>query len=332
MISSKGTQMEHFSFDTAFRHFLNGKGPKGFMWKYILAYTVVLGVGYIAFFALFFSGMTEQITNLIELEESGREPELQDVFGFILPFLLTIPLTMAFTLAFMSVFESMAQRFYIRGEGLGLRLGADELRVAAVYCIWAAIWLALTLLVLGVSVALIAPTLIEALNAPSSAPPDINPGPILLMFPVTIIVSLVACFIGVRLSPAAAMTIRDRKIRFFSAWGATKGRFWPMVGAFLVIYMIGYAIMMGVQIVAMPIMMGMIMSQGESFVGMTEPDPEALFSAISPAIFIMFGVMSLFGAVSSAFMQYGFAGVTSKAALTDPNWDQRGMESANIFD
>ena len=332
MIGTKGTQMEHFSFDTAFRHFLNGKGPRGFMWKYILTYSLALGAGYIVFFALFFSGMTGQMTNLIKLESSQQEPELQDIFGFILPFLLTIPLTMAFTLVFMSVFESMAQRFYIRGEGLSLRLGADELRVAAVFCIWSVLWLALTLAIMGVSLALIAPALIEALNSPTSAPPDIDPGPILLIFPLTIITGLVACFIGVRLSPAAAMTIRDRKVRFFSAWGATKGRFWPMVGAFLVIYMIGYAIMMGAQIVTMPVMMGVMMSQGDRFVGMTEPDPEALFSAISPMIFIMFGVMSLFGAVSSAFMQYGFAGVTSKAALTDPNWDQRGLESANIFD
>ncbi len=49
-------------------------------------------------------------------------------------------------------------------------------------------------------------------------------------------------WLGVRLSLATVLTFAERRIQLFSSWGLTKGRFWPLLGMYLIITVINFGI------------------------------------------------------------------------------------------
>jgi len=42
-------------------------------------------------------------------------------------------------------------------------------------------------------------------------------------------------FFATRLSPCFAQTVKDRKIAFFDAWNISHGRFWPILGGYVIL-------------------------------------------------------------------------------------------------
>ena len=109
------------------------------------------------------------------------------------------------------------------------------------------------------------------------------------------LIGMFAWFVGlllvaVRLAPAASMTVRDGTIRIFEAWSMTKPHFWPMLGSYLVVGVIGYIIIYIIMIVVVVAAFGnadfiSVMS------GLSEDEPERVFSALgeqmkSPRVFI----------------------------------------------
>lgn len=302
---------EKFTFDSAFQHFYKTKGPSGFMWKYLLTYSLVMGALFALFYVPLFSSMFSLMFRDILNDGSMTESELNsEVLQLMLTFAWVIPLFMIAYFVTYSIFEASALRRYLRQEGFSLKFGADELRIMAVLLMWSGCLL-LAYLLLGVGVlAIMAPVILSG---------DAGNVSVLGLIPLLMLaVLLPMLFFGVRLSPATAITMRDRKITFFSAFPVTKGRFWPLLGAFLVVYLIVYAIQMAGQFIAMIPMVGGMMSALSS----ADPeDPAAVMAMFSnPLVLIALAVLMIVNTVSMAFAHFGFLGVTSKAALTDPNW------------
>jgi hypothetical protein len=74
---------------------------------------------------------------------------------------------------------------------------------------------------------------------------------------------LALLWIGVRLAPAAATSIARKRFAFFDAWKVSKGRFWALLGAFLLLYImmmvaffILYAVGAGAVVVGLMSQMG----------------------------------------------------------------------------
>jgi len=132
-----------------------------------------------------------------------------------------------------------------------------------------------------------------------------------LLFALALCVALI--YFAVRFAPAAATSIAARRFAFFDAWTVTKGRFWALLGSFLLLflmYFVGVMILSGLATFAM---VGGLMGQVQS-----SPQPQsveevfALFAAPSVWIpmAICYGLM-----IAGAFVFYvALFGVNARAA------------------
>lgn len=133
-----------------------------------------------------------------------------------------------------AAYEAACLRWLVRGESgggfLGLRLGGDTWRVFAIY--W--LWLLLSIVFMcGVAILYLG---LRALGEAAEA----------LRLPLLVIAALaplgliaLGLWLAVRLAPGAAISVARGRFAFFEAWGATRGRFWPLLGAFFIVC-VGY--------------------------------------------------------------------------------------------
>lgn len=303
-----------FSFDNAAFHFARPEGPPGFLPKYLIAYAIgVVLIAVISFFALrplldaylqAFALMAQGASEA-EIERQLGEAVLGNMGRVGLGYLVML-LVYA---GFWAMMESAVLRRYVREEGFSIGWGADEWRMLAVGLIWMAAF------IIGY-IALIIATMI--LVMPVGAIAQDNPA-LVAVWAVLVMIGLFLAwaYFAVKFSPAGAMTIRDRKVVFFGAWGASTGRFWPMLGAFVVLGLILYVVIVVLYIIGAVAMMGAALG-GMDF-GSGEPDPEAVIAAFSsPVVWLplalIYGVMLVY----QGFWQYAWAGIPSLAAKTDP--------------
>ena len=168
---------------------------------------------------------------------------------------------------------------------LPLRFGMDELKVLLVQlvvfvCVFGVYFLGILVFILLVGIA-------GAASGGSGAGAAFAAFLGLIAILALLVLMLV---VAVRLAPAAAMTVRDGDIRIFEAWKLTKPYFWPMLGAYVVVGLIGYIVIYVVMIFTVVVAFG-----NADFValmsGLSEDDPQAVFSAMgeqlkSPRVFI----------------------------------------------
>lgn len=128
-----------------------------------------------------------------------------------------------------------------RDSGFGyLRIGADEFRQLAVMLllvlVMAGVNLAggLLLGLLGVAAGLVGPLLVV---------------PVMFVGVVTLICAVVV--VSVRLSLAKAQTFATGRINLFGSWGLTRGRFWPILGAYVLAAVMFLIVSTAVQAIAM---------------------------------------------------------------------------------
>jgi Na+/H+ antiporter NhaC len=223
-------------------------------------------------------------------------------------------LVMFITYFLLAAYEAACLRWMIRGEvkGLfGLALDADTLRVYFTYWLWFFLLMALyVLLWIVVGAAIVG----VAMSAGSSADPAAVMGPgflIAMLLFLGMILGMI--YFGVRFAPAAATSIAKRRFAFFDAWTVTKGRFWALLGSYLLLFLMYF-----VGIVILGVAAGVAM--GFSLFGQMQAGAEpqsmeqmlALFASPSvwiPAV-ICYGLM-----IVGAFMFYiALFGVNARAA------------------
>lgn len=66
----------------------------------------------------------------------------------------------------------------------------------------------------------------------------------------------IAVLVPVRLSLAAPMTFAEGEVRFFQSWGLTAGRFWPLLGMFVVILILLIAVQAVMMLISAPFVLG----------------------------------------------------------------------------
>lgn len=237
-----------FRFGPATFHFLQTDGPRGFLLRYALAYALVsVGVQAASLwlqgpvYEIYFRACVENGCDFTpytdELNSAGVQANLSA--------LMLLPLTLGIWV----VFEAASQRRYIRGEGFRLALGGDEGRLAIVGLIWAA------LLIVGyfaLVIGALIPGLILGLALGAAA--GVIAGALALLAGAG-----VALWLFARLSPASALTIRDREIRFFEAWPLSRGQggglalsYLALFLAFLVMMILAYGALLIMGIALLP--------------------------------------------------------------------------------
>ncbi|HEX8900292.1 hypothetical protein [Vitreimonas sp.] len=223
-----------------------------------------------------------------------------------------------------AAFEAACLRWLIRGESgggfLGLQLGADTWRVYGVYWVW------LIAFVIGTIVfALLLALLTGALGAVLGADSPFMLIPLLIAF-------IVPIYISVRLAPAAATSVAERKFAFFDAWKVSRERFWALFGAFLLLWLI--------YTVAVSIVIGMWM--GATMVNvMTDAmnrgagDPAQAAEAINAAVlnamstptglisYVVMQIASMALAVTFYIAMYGVNARAAAVALEEAKIEQQ---------
>ncbi|KCZ55071.1 hypothetical protein HY29_02350 [Hyphomonas beringensis] len=302
------TQLQ-FSFGNALNHFSRTGGPKGFLWKFALAYGVcsLLVQAASAFF------MGSYYAAMFNPAMMGNPDALNDAmlqnFGRIM---IGYAISLVGGIALWTVFEAASQRRYMRGEGFSLRFGADEGRILLIGLIWIGIFLALYI---GLFIVMLVPMGVLAFTA-SSGSDGGTAFAVLLMLVFILAYMVFALWFCARFSPAAAMTIRDKTIQFGEAWRVSKGKAWTIVGSWIVLMLISTVVLVVLYIAfgAFALVSLLPALQGNG-------DPEAVLSGMMSPQFILpliiFGALYMF--ITAALMHI-FGGPAALAARADPNW------------
>jgi len=287
--------MERFDFEKAFMFWRNVPAPSGFLLKYIAAYSIAQ-MALLVLAVWLISPLVGPFMEFVQVADEAGDPErlMQDFFfTYGLRFFLITAVTIVLSIIVWAMFEAMVQRRYQRQEGFTLRFGADEFRMIGVgFC-----WFLFMVGVMLVTVLL---------------------GMIIIGF---IVGPVLGVFLAVRLSPAAALTIRDRKLTFFDAWAVTKGRFWPMFGGFLVI-MIAFGIINQVlQSVVMGGLMTSLLPEFQALEASGIEDPADFFAILlSPIVLGTVGAMYFLMYIMQSFVMYAMAGIPGLAAQIGPGY------------
>lgn len=212
-------------------HFLRTEGPRGFLIRFALVYATIALI--LQAVSLWVQAPVYEIYLRACLEnECDFIPYMDELNAVSLQSNLTSLMMLPLSLAVWVLFEGASQRRYIRGEGFRLRIGADEGRLAIVALIWIA-------LLFGFYLALVFGTVLPGLliGLVAGAAVGVIAGGLFF----------VGGFVGAlwlyaRLSPASALTIRDRQIRFFEAWKITRGKGWRLTGSYFLL-LLGYVLL-----------------------------------------------------------------------------------------
>lgn len=304
-----------FSFDNAAFHFARTDGPPGFLPKYLAAYGVgIIVIALVSFLALrpLFTAYAEMFAMLAQgASERQVEDQLSTAlfsnFGRISLGYLLMMLVYA---GFWSMMECAVLRRYVREEGFRIGWGEDEWRMLAVGLIWM-----LSFVVAYIAFAIGMVVLILPLGGFVSDSGGALVG--LWMFIVATTLLFVWLYFAVKLSPAGAMTIRDRKVTFFGAWGASKGRFWPVFGAFIVLGLILYIGIIIIYAAGAFSLFGSMISGLDVSNGQADPD-QVLAMFANPLVLIPVGIIYFAMLLYQGFWQYAWAGIPALVVSTDP--------------
>lgn len=180
-----------------------------------------------------------------------------------------------YSLVIYSILLAGVNRLVLRpqdGGGAYLRVGADELRQAAVL-----ILVNLILLAAYFGLVIVAGVVIGIGVAIGGAPIGVILGVVLFSGVLAAMI-----FLAVRLSFAGVMTFDTRKLSIRDSWDLTKGQFWPLFGAYfvaLVLAVVVYALLLVIIAVIGATLGGGLSAMADAF----NPDMSSLQSFFTPA-------------------------------------------------
>ncbi len=166
-----------------------------------------------------------------------------------------------------------------------IRLGSEELRFAALIVLWVALSIGASFVIAFVS------GLLAALGS-------VLPQPLQLIYLVIVGAGVACAFVYplVRLSFSMPMTMVDRHIRFLESWKLTRGRFWPLLAAYLLA-----ALLIGVLLIVVWSIVAVVAAIVAVAAGLQLSDLSGLFRTDTSSLASYFSPTSLIAAVLNAF-------------------------------
>jgi hypothetical protein len=211
-----------------------------------------------------------------------------------------------------AAYEAGCLRWLVRGETsglLGLTFGADMWRVWLCYWMWLVVGL-------GLYIGCAAPIgLVMAIVGVATQNELLTIG---FAIAVGAVVGCLAIWLCVRLAPATATTVALKRFAFFDAWKVTKGRFWVLFAAYVVLWVAYIVASQVIQTVGVMALMGPLLSMIATTGG--TPDPESFSAALmtalaSPAIWIGVAVLVVGILVIGMMFYVALFAVSARAAL-----------------
>lgn len=194
------------------------------------------GIGFILLFAAAFALLHTLLAIAVMWGLGRADPRVSLPAGIVWCVVLTVILVLTWV-----TFEAASQRRYIRGKFFSLGFGPDEVRIFAVGMLWTALRILISapLIIYGAGAL---EALVFFLAAMGMVPVLARDGAFedaRNFFLWLFVVIPVYAYFATRLAPSFAMTIRDKKVRFLTAWRLTRGRAIKLFSAYLIV-MIGF--------------------------------------------------------------------------------------------
>jgi hypothetical protein len=256
-------------------------------------------LAYAAFFVVFFVVGGRSLIHILTLIEQMKasEPSMAELSELGRAYGLLGLWVMPLSLLFGAVLNTAIARSVIapgdRRFGY-LRLGRDELRVLVVNIAISLIFMAVTLVGMGVAMGLAG-----AAGAMSL--------PVLVLPAVLIALAAVGfgVWLAVRLSLAVPITFAEKRIAIFDSFAVTKGRFWPLLGM---------AVLAGVMTMLVSLLGSMVAAPLNLMFGGLErlttggaSDLQALLVAAWPALLVWTVVNAVLSAAQAGILYAPFA-------------------------
>lgn len=257
------------------------------------------------------------ITAMGALPDSASADEVTALmFGFVRRLLPLAFIGGLAAWALWAMFETASQRRYIWGQTFSLGFGADEARMMVVGLFWNLMGVVVFIIPFGIVFGGLFAMLAGVTS--ETDPSEVGEraaatvfgafGLMLLVYPVYI-------FLATRLAPCFGLTVKDKRIRFLDAWGVSRGRFWPILMAYVILAIGGaFAVQLaqGIgQLILMPVFMF-----GVSGPEMTPEEMGAYFTSagfLIPVAIFMYVFLFLQGV-----LQHAVGGPAALAARFDP--------------
>lgn len=286
----------------------------GVLFSTTAAYILILIVVFGGFVVLNLAAVIDYFNWITDVQNAGG-----DASSMMTPPASVValgPMYFIFQIVFyiiVAAYEAACLRWMIHGErgGLfGLSLGADTWRVYFTYWIWFFLYVAYAIILLVVLGGFGASL---GFSAAQGGDPSQMGSSFLVMALIFCAWLVGMIFFSVRFAPAAATSVARRKFAFFDAWTVTKGRFWAIFGAFVLLilmYIVGYFIFSMIATFAViGGMMGQMQSMG------TEPTPDEMYALFAnPAVAIPLAIICLIGLVGTLAWTIALYGVNARAA------------------
>jgi len=172
-----------------------------------------------------------------------------------------------------------------------LRLAADELRQLGLFAILFLVFLVLYLMIAIVSVVLL--TLIGmALGANQALGMAMM---LLILLPTTFCVFV---YVGVRFSLASPLTFASGRIDLAGSWRLTRGRFWPLLGAYCIAFALNLVVLALVFVIAV-LAVGILSGGFAGLQAFMQADPTSVAAVLSPPQLIYLVILAIGAALSA---------------------------------
>lgn len=235
--------------DAALEGFRIGRHHPKVMLVWALASLVISLVSSVLMVAMFGDTMSQ----LIEISGSPTS-DPTEMLGLVNQMVGLYAVLVPIAVLIFAVFTGAVYRAVLRPENARLaylRLGATELRLAVVIiALWAMMFVGA--IVLSIVVGIVGAVLGAVLGASGA-----GGGVIVALLIALIYLSIFAgLFVfTVKFSMAAPMTFAEGRIRIFESWSATRGHFWPLLGAYILAFVLGLMVSFLGSAIAFAVMM-----------------------------------------------------------------------------
>lgn len=294
-----------FAFKKREPRFVLTRAAIGYLILYVLICVIYIALSWTSLNAVFawYGGL---VGSAMQGGEMTAPPP--EVLGLI-PYAFVVGIL---SLVIVAAFEAACLRWLVRGEQgggvLGLTFGADTWRVLATYVLWIALFIGFVILIA------LFYTLTTVLANVGGAAQLIA---VLLgaLAPLGFIALLI--WAAVTFAPAAATSIARRRFAFFEAPRIVKGRFWPLLGAFVILW-VGYCVIAIIanQIITLPAQAIMAPVMVKAMSGDTSSVGSAMIEAMtSPVYLASMGVNFVFSTILGTVLYVAMFGVNARVVL-----------------
>ena len=262
---------------------------------------VFWALAYLLFFAIFFAVFGSTLAGVLATAkalEGTSNPGMAELQGLGWAYMGMMGLALPLGLVLSGVLSAAVARAVLRPseKSFGyMRLGGDELRV---------IFVSVALGVMGVLLGTVCFTVVGMVAGFAAAS---GQGWLWL---VVVLLGLAVCavliWLAVRLSLAIPITFAERRIALFDSFALTRGRFWPLLGMAVIVFIMTILISTLSGIIAMPITM---MTGGgiATLAGYDGQSTMAILQQIGPAIADWGVLNALFSALQLGVMYAPFS-------------------------